>query len=236
MRPSISERDRAPWNRTRSLCLLSALLGLAAACGRVVVDPIDRGGVSGEGGANGGGGAAATTGGAGGEPTDGGGMCNLPAPPSPTLPDQPGCYFNMGDGWLSVPCLCDLWLANTTQAPITVGIQLVVTPPEQVPTLTGPLDVEIAFDDPEASLYAIWTKQGGNGELFAVTSEGGTTTVRMGAGSVALAPVPIAACKTRTAIALVLGSNSAALSMQAVLDSGIAFATTEGTCSSPPPF
>ncbi len=54
----------------------------------------------------------------------------------------------------SIPCLCDLWLANTTQAPITVGIQLTVTPPEQVPTLTGPLDVEIAFDDPDASLYA----------------------------------------------------------------------------------
>ncbi len=224
-------------NRTKSLCLFSALVGLVAACGRVVVDPIDRGGVSGEsGGAGGGGGAAATTGGAGGEPTDGGGMCNAPAPPSPTLPDQPGCYVNMGSGWLSIPCLCDLWLANTTPAPITVGIQLSVTPPEQVPTLTGALDVEIAFDDPDASLYATWTKQGGNGESFAVTSEGGTTTVRMGAASVALAPVPVAACKTRTATARVSGSYTAVLSMEAVLDSGIAFATTEGTCLGPPPF
>ncbi len=58
----------------------------------------------------------------------------------------------------------------------------------------------------------------------------------MGAGSVALAPVPVAACKTRTATARVSGSSTAVLSMEAVLDSGIAFATTEATCPGPVPF
>jgi hypothetical protein len=221
------------------VALFSASSLVLAACGRVIVDPSGgvNGGSGGSGGNSGSGGAAATTGGAGGEPSDGGEMCNTPPPPSPTLPDQPGCYVNtMGSGWVLIPCLCDLWLANTTPAPITAGIQLIVTPPEQIPTLTGPLDVEVAFDDPDASWFATWTKQPGNGEVFTVTSQGGTTTVRMGEGGFALAPVPIAACTTRKAVALVLGSTSATLTMKAILadGNGSAIATTDGTCSSPP--
>ena len=225
-------------NRMKSLCLFSALVGLVAACGRVIVDPIDRDGVNGEGGSASGSGSAATTttGGTGGEATDGGGMCNAPAPPSPTVPDQPGCYFNnMGSGWVAIPCDCNLWMANTTPAPITAGIQLTVTPPDQVPTLTGALDVEVAFDDPDASWYATWTKQAGSGDAFAVTNEGGTTTVRMGKSGVALAPVPVPACKTRKAIAHVYGGSSAVLSIQAVLENEIASVTVEGTCFNPPP-
>jgi hypothetical protein len=229
-------------NRTTSLCLFAALIGLVAACGKVVVDPIDHDGASGgseSGSSSGSGGAAAatTTGGTGGEAADGGGMCNAPLPPTPTVPDQPGCYFNMGSGWVAVPCDCDLWMANTTSAPIAAGIQLTVTPPDQVPTLTGALDVEVAFDDPDASWYATWTKQVGSGQAFTVTSAGGVTTVRMGESVVALAPVSIAACTTRKATAQVYGgSYSAVLSMQAVLDNAIASATTEGTCLAPPPF
>lgn len=215
-------------DRKPSLCFFFALMGLVAACG----------GRTGLDGANGeSGGAATTMGGGGGEPTDGGAMCIPPPPPSPTMPDQPGCYENdMGSGWFSVPCLCDLWLTNTMPAPITAGIQLLVTPPEQVPTLNGPLDVEVAFDDPDASWYATWTKQAGNGAAFTVTNEGGTTTVRMGEGSVVLASVPLTACETRKAIAHVSpGSNAAKLSMHAVLGNGSAFATTDGTCMNPPP-
>jgi hypothetical protein len=167
--------------------------------------------------------------------TDGGAMCDPPPPPSPTLPDQEGCYVNDGSGWVAVPCLCNLWLENTTPGPATASIELTVTPPEQVPTLIGALDIEIAFDDPDASWYAIWTNQAGSGDDFTVTSEGGTTTVRMGESGVALGPVPLAACETRKAIAHVSGSYSAMLSMHAVLDDGTVFATTDGSCSDIPP-
>ncbi len=142
----------------------------------------------------------------------------------------------MGSGWVPVPCLCELWLENTTFAPINASIQLTVAPPEQVPTLTQTLDVEVAFDDPDASWYATWTNQAGNGQAFAVTNDGGMTTVRMGEGSVALVPVPVAACKTRKALAHVYpwSNDSAKLNMHAVLDNGIASATTDATCLNHP--
>jgi hypothetical protein len=167
--------------------------------------------------------------------TDDGEVCDPPAPPSPTMPQEEGCYVNYGDGWVAVPCFCELWLENTTPGPATAGIELTVTPPEEVPTLTGTLNVEIAFDDPDASWYAIWTAQPGNGDAFTVTSEGGATTVRMGASGLSLGPVPLAACETRTAKAHVSGSYTATLSMHAVLDDGTVFAATDGSCSDIPP-
>ncbi|MDD5306959.1 MAG: hypothetical protein PHU25_06510 [Deltaproteobacteria bacterium] len=110
-----------------------------------------------------------------------------------------------------------------------------MTPPDQVPTLEGTLDVEIAFEDPDASWYAVWAKQAGSEGAFTVTSEGGTTTVRMGESVVALGAVPLAACETRKALAQMSGSYSARLGMHAVLDGGAAFATADGGCSDIPP-
>jgi hypothetical protein len=223
-------------HRPGLVCLLSALFGLLPACGgRVVVDAMGQGGVGGKSGGTGGS-AAATTGGAGGESPDGGAMCNTPPPPSPTVPDLPGCYTNvMNGGWVAIPCDCELWLANTTYAPITAAIQLTVTPPDEVPTLTGMLDVEVAFDDPDGSAYATWSNQAGNGVAFTVTNAGGTTTVRMGESSVVLAPVPVVACTTSKARASVSGSFSAKLHLHAALDEGSFSATADGTCSAIPP-
>ena len=222
-------------HRRGSFCLLAfALLGLLPACGgRVVVDAMGRDGL---GGNSGGASAAATTGGAGGESPDGGAMCNAPLPPSTTVPDQPGCYTDVMDsGWVAVPCDCELWLANTTYATITAAVALTVTPPDEVPSLTGPLDVEVAFDDPAASSYATWANQAGSGVAFTVTNAGGTTTVRMGTSSLVLAPVPVVACTTRKAMARVAGSYSMKLSMHAALDEGSFSAMADGTCAAIPP-
>jgi hypothetical protein len=134
--------------------------------------------------------AGTTSGGSGGAST-GGRTCPPPPPPSATLPNTPGCFENnMGAGWIAVPCLCDLWLDNTTPGPATANITLAVPTPDQVPTLTGGLDVEVAFEDPDASWYARWATQAGNGVAFLVTSAAGKTTVRMGEAKVTLAPVP----------------------------------------------
>jgi hypothetical protein len=138
----------------------------------------------------------------------------------------------MGSGWLPVPCSCELWPENDTTAPVTVAIDLTVTPPEEVPSLDGSLDVEIAFEDPDASWYDRWTTQAGNGVAFAVTHEGDATTVRLGQGSVELAPVPLAGCETRKGAAQVLGSLSAVLKAKATLDDGAAFTMN---CLNPPP-
>ena len=160
-------------------------------------------------------------------------MCKPPPPPSPTLPQQLGCYVDMGSGWVAVPCLCDLWLDNTTPGPATAGIELTVTPPDEVPTPPGAPGVDVAFDDPDASWYATWQQQAANGGAFTVTSDGGTTTVTMAESDVALGPVPLAACETRKAIAQVPGP--AVLSMHAVLADGTVFATVDAGCSNQPP-
>jgi hypothetical protein len=163
-------------------------------------------------------------------------MCNLPPAPSPTMPTAPGCYKNdMGQGWVEVPCDCALWMENTRPVEITASIVLGVTPPEDAPTLDGSVDDEIAFDDPDASFYAVWSKQSGIGTALGVTHDGGVTTVRMGVPSLTLLPVPIEACKTRKAAAKVDGPNDAKLSIHAVLEDGTPFTTTDVICFNPPP-
>lgn len=223
--------------RTKSLCLLPAVVGLVAACGSSTRDATDFDGVMGEsGGTSGRAGAKPSASDAGDDASDGG-LCNLPPPPASSLPQQPGCYENDGGGWLSVPCVCDLWLANTTLAPITAGIQFTVTPLEQASALTGALTVDVTFDDLDASWYATWSQQADNGSAFAVANEVGKTTVTMRQAAVTLAPVAIAACQTQKAVAHVSpGSNSAAkLTLHAVLGSGSAATTADSFCSNPPP-
>jgi hypothetical protein len=207
-------------------------LGVVAVGGSMILGACTAGDAArvAAGSVSGGGGGPSGTGGASG----GGGMCNAPPPPSPTLPNQPGCYENPGSGWIAVPCSCDLWLVNTRFDAITATIELTMKPPD-VPTLTGPVGAEVAFDDPEASWYATWSKQAGNGTAFVVTSAGGTTTVKMGTSGVTLAPVPIAACSTRKGVAQVNGSFSVALTLHADLADGAVFATKEASCSNPPP-
>src|SRR5690242_5985427 len=112
--------------RTIFLCLLSS--ALAAACGGVIVE--------GESGHTTGGSGGAAMGGAGGGTAGSGGMCAAPPPPSPTLPNQPGCFTDMGSGWVQIPCLCELWLENAATSPTTATLELAVTPPDQVPALT----------------------------------------------------------------------------------------------------
>jgi hypothetical protein len=182
-------------------------------------------------------GTTAGAGGAGSGGADGtGGMCAGPPPPSPTLPDQPGCYDNkMNTGWVAVPCLCELWLENTTPGTVSAGVELTVTPPDPAPTPTGPTGAGIAFDDPAASWYAVWATQAAEGGGFAVTHDGGTTTVEMSESSVALAMVPLAACETRKAMAYVHGALTTGLSMHAVLQDGTVLSTTDAACNNPAP-
>jgi hypothetical protein len=212
-------------SRTAAALLAFGLLAATGACGGIAVVPADDTDGSSDG--------DATSAGAGG----GGGTCEPPPPPSPTVPDDAGCYVNEnGTGWVAIPCGCELWLQNTSPAPVTADVELIVTPQDQVPSLGGTLDVEIAFEDPDASWYATWSQQSGNGDAFVVSNEDGKTTVRMGQNSVLLAPVPLAACETRKAAAVVApGSNFAAtLSMHGAVDGAVS-TTTDATCSNPPP-
>jgi hypothetical protein len=109
--------------------------------------------------------------------------------------------------------------------------------PPQVPSLAGPIDVEVAFEDPDATLYAIWASQIGGGQAFAVVHAGTATTVRMGASDVTLPPVPVAACETEKGHALVIPANGAdvALQIHAVLEDGTGPQAVDATCQNAHP-
>ena len=75
--------------------------------------------------------------------------------------------------------------------------------------------IEVAFDDPDASWFNVWHSQSGSGSAFAVTHAGATTTLRLGAYSVALSSVPLAAGQTRSATGTSnLPSGASALTLQ----------------------
>jgi hypothetical protein len=206
-----------------------AALACTAGCGGLVI--VDE--------------AGTTTGGEGGGKVEdagvaGGGSRTCPndtPPPSSTQPTKPGCYENNGSGWIEVECSCELWIKNPTPVETRVSIDLTTAPGATEPTLNGPLDVEITFEDPDASWFAIWTKQASKGETFAVTRAGKKTAVRMGTSTVKLAPVTLSACRRRDGEATVSGLPTATLTAHADLrdGEGNAIVSAETTCSDTPP-
>jgi hypothetical protein len=97
---------------------------------------------------------------------------------------------------------CVFPLTNATSSNGNVQITLTMTPNSNTPpSLTGFPDIEMTFDDADSSWFNVWNSQAGNGTAFTVTHNNGTnsTTVRLGAFSVALNEVPLNAGQSRNA-------------------------------------
>jgi hypothetical protein len=141
---------------------------------------------------------------------------------------MPGCGENFGSGWVAVPCTCELWLENTTPAPIAASIEITVVPDQPSPAQAHGAD--IAFEDPDASWYGVWKAQSAGGG-FSVTNESGKTTVTV-TQSVTLKPVPLPACVKRVAQTQL--NDATTVSMHALRDDGSTLATM-ALCASPGP-
>lgn len=186
-------------------------------------------GLGGEGGATGSGGGG--SGGSGGA-TGGGGACgHVPPPPSPTLPSTPGCYTKTAAGWVQQPCNCEMPLDNITHSTVDVRIALTVDPATVTPSLTGSPAMQVTFEDPDASWFAVWSAQPNAGTAFAVTTAGGSTTVRLGAARVDLAAVQLSACLSRMGMGDVGRTSNVILDMVASFTSGgTVVGTAAGAC------
>lgn len=95
---------------------------------------------------------------------------------------------------------CQYPITNATTSSGNVQITLTVTPNTgTTPSLTALPDVEVTFDDADSSWFNVWNTQTGSGTTFTVTHNGAanSTTVRLGAFSVALNAVPLAAGQSR---------------------------------------
>ncbi|MEO7035119.1 MAG: hypothetical protein ABI548_14475 [Polyangiaceae bacterium] len=145
-----------------------------------------------------------------------------------------GCYADNAGVWVETPCSCELPLANPSHGTTTVNILLSVGPADVTPSLTGAQVVTFSVTDPGLAWYDLWSKQSGNERDFSLSAEGGRTTVRLGASTVALSPVSLADCESRRTSASVSGSFSAVLSMQGTFtdQSGKQLGTSVGSCHS----
>lgn len=200
------------------------LLGLPAlACGAATTSTPDPAGAGGMGGAGQSGDAA----------------CPASAPPVSVtdLPPGVGCYVGSGGVWVETPCSCQLWLRNPLPSAAKAAVSLVFEPADIVPSLTGSPDVTVAFEDADATRYATWAAQTGNGSTFSVAHAGSTTTVRLGAGSLTLSAVSLPACAKEMPTASVTGpwGSRLTLEMGAVLTdgTGTTVATSTGECFQP---
>jgi hypothetical protein len=159
-------------------------------------------------------------------------------PPSPTRPDTPGCFEGTDAGWVQVPCLCDLPIENDRTQEIDVVLRTIVSPPSlaQTLTLTGTQDIEIAFEDPGATWYAVLASEAGNGTYYAASNDGVTTTVRVGNGDYLYGNLPLAPCDARHVTARISGSTDATLTMWAYLDDpqGGGIGMLINDCANPP--
>jgi hypothetical protein len=109
-------------------------------------------------------------------------------------------------------------LSNASGSAGDAQITLSLSPPiGTAPSLTADPDVEVQFDDADASWWNAWKAQAGSGKSFAATHSGNTTTVRLGAYSVKLDPVPLAAGEKRNAAGSVTGSGPVTLRIAAAL-------------------
>jgi hypothetical protein len=136
---------------------------------------------------------------------------------------------------------CEYPLSNATTSAGSAQITLSVTPTTgPTPSLTGLPDVEATFDDGDSSWYNVWQTATGSGTTYSVThsSSANTTTVRLGAFSVALAPVPLAAGQTRNMTAVINpGSGTLTLQIEGTLTGpgNQTLVTNGGSCVSTAP-
>jgi hypothetical protein len=131
---------------------------------------------------------------------------------------------------------CQYPMTNATTSNGNVQITLTVTPNTgTVPSLTALPDVEATFDDADSSWFNVWNSQTGKGTTFAVSHSGSSTTVRLGAFSVPMNAVPLAAGQTRNATANINPMSGGTLTLQiaaALKDSGgNTLVTNGGSCT-----
>jgi hypothetical protein len=101
--------------------------------------------------------------------------------PTLTEPTGIGCYFGTKDcGLRKVECNGELDVANPTATAATVQFTLTVVPSNVIPTLSGPPEVDIAFDDLDGTWATTWSAQPGNGNTFIVDSRWGILRRHLG--------------------------------------------------------
>jgi hypothetical protein len=133
------------------------------------------------------------------------------------------------------PCVYPL--TNGTTSDGNVQVTLTVTPNSNTtPSLTGSPDMEVTFDDADSSWFNVWNSQSGNGATFSVTHNSVTnsTTVRLGAFSVTLNAVPLAAGQSRNAMGRINpGSGTLTLQIAATLTDlgGNVLVSNGGSCT-----
>jgi hypothetical protein len=137
---------------------------------------------------------------------------------------------------------CQYPLTNATTSNGSLQITLSVTPiTAPGPSLTSLPDIEVSFEDSDSSWYNVWKVQTGNGTNFAVThTSGGATVVRLGAFSVAMNPVSLAAGQSRVATGTtLLNSGAAATTLQIAAKlsdvGGTVLISNGGSCVTLPP-
>jgi hypothetical protein len=94
----------------------------------------------------------------------------------------------------------------------------------------------VDFDDADSSWYNVWNVQAGNGTTFAVThnTTSSKTTVNLGAFSVALNAVPLAAGQTRNANGIIepqTGSLTLQIGATLTGPGGAVLVTNGGSCT-----
>lgn len=148
-------------------------------------------------------------------------------------PSSIGCFAGTDEGWVQVPCLCDLWLKNTTHDALVVNLTLSFagTPPASTDAPAPELDLH----DPDSAFYAVWSEQAAAGAPITVVRTDDITAVRSFAANVVLGPVTFPACGFVTGTAFMNGAGGA-LGMHAdLLDTtGNVALTSDGSCFVPP--
>jgi hypothetical protein len=91
--------------------------------------------------------------------------------------------------------------------------------------------MQVSFEDLDASWFAVWSAQPNAGTAFAVTTAGGSTTVRLGAARIDLASVSLAACQSRMGMGDVGRTSNIILDMEASFTGGgTVVGTAAGAC------
>jgi hypothetical protein len=134
---------------------------------------------------------------------------------------------------VQVPCLCDLWLKNTTHD--TLAVSLTLSFAGTLPASADAPAPELDLHDPDSTFYAVWSEQAAAGAPIRVVRSDDITAVWLFAASVVLGPVILPACGFVTGTAFMNGTGGA-LDMHAdfVDMNGRVVLSSDGSCLVPP--
>jgi hypothetical protein len=120
-------------------------------------------------------------------------------------PGREGCYAFEEEGWVRIPCRCEVMLENVTFEPTSFILRFKAYDGPVAYAPNG--QIAVSFDDEDRRFFDLWAAQPENGTAYVVTHDGVRTELALEDETVLLPRALLEPCEARSAKVTLNGSQ-----------------------------